>query len=161
MGSGVSGLYIGTHGSHFSVGSLNYMRNDDEFLNSIQKRKDVDPNGYLDIVAHGDVKRISVVYKGKEIELSNKAFVRFLKETGKFSPKQKIRLLSCNTGLIPHSFAQGLADRLHVEVLAPKGYVAVDRSGKYAVYKGRYEKGVLNLYEKTGFKSFYPQGGKQ
>ncbi len=26
----------------------------------------------LDIVAHGDVKRISVVYKGKEIELSNK-----------------------------------------------------------------------------------------
>ena len=75
--------------------------------------------------------------------------------------KKKIRLLSCNTGAIPHSFAQGLADRLNMEVLAPKGYVAVDNRGNYGVFKGRKEQNKIVLYEKTDFETFRPRGGKK
>jgi len=159
MGSGISGLYIGTHGSPFSIGALDYMASDDAFSIDIQKRKDVDPGEYIDIVAHGNSKSIIVQHNGSPVTLSHNSFARLLTEKGAIT-KKKIRLLSCNTGSIPRGFAQGLADRLNMEVLAPQGYVAVDKRGNYAAYKGRYENKTLVLYQKVGFETFYPKGGK-
>lgn len=159
MGSGISGLYVGTHGSPFSIGALDYMASDDKFSINIQKRKDIDPGDYLDIVAHGNTKSISVQHNGVSVTLSHNAFARLLKEKGEIT-KKKIRLLSCNTGAIPRGFAQGLADRLKIEVLAPKGYVAVDKYGNYAAYKGHYHNGQLILDAKVEFETYYPNGGK-
>lgn len=159
MGSGISNLYIGTHNSLYSIGSVDYMASDDLFSINIMKRKDIDPDDYLDIVAHGDSKIIIVQHNGHPATLSHNSFARFLQEK-KALTKKKIRLLSCNTGAIPRGFAQGLADRLNMEVLAPKGYVAVDKYGHYAAYKGRFENQKLVLYEKVGFETFYPKGGK-
>lgn len=159
MGSGISGLYVGTHGSPYSIGSLDYMRSDDSFSINIQKRKDIDPGDYLDIVAHGNAKSIIVQHNGAAVVLSHNAFARLLKEKGAIT-KKKIRLLSCNTGAIPRGFAQGLADRLKIEVLAPKGYVAVDQSGHYAAFQGHYINGQLVLGKKVNFETFYPNGGK-
>ena len=159
MGSGISGLYIGTHGSTYSIGSLDYMSEQDTFSINIKKRKDVDPGEYLDIVAHGDEKHILIKHKASTATLSHNSFARLLKETGAVT-KKKIRLLSCNTGAISRGFAQGLADRLNIEVLAPKGYVAVDKYGNYAAYKGHYHNGQLVLDKKVDFVTYYPNGGK-
>ncbi len=160
MGSGISGLYIGTHGSHISLGALDYMSNNDMFSSSIKRRKDVDPGDYLDIIAHGDSKTIIIKHNSGTATINHNAFARYLLATGGLT-KKKIRLLSCNTGAKSHGFAQGLADRLKIEVLAPKGYVAVDNRGHYGVYKGRSENGKIILYEKTDFETFYPRGGKK
>ncbi len=160
MGSGISGLYIGTHGSPIYLGSVDYMSSDDKFSLSIKKRKDIDPGDYLDIIAHGGSKSITIKHNDRAITISHNAFARYLLAKGVLT-KKKIRLLSCNTGLIPHGFAQGLADRLNMEVLAPKGYVAVDNRGNYGVYKGRTEQDKLILYEKSNFETFYPRGGKK
>ena len=160
MGSGLSGLYNGTHGSPLYLGAIDYMSNDDQFSLNIKKRKDVDPGDYLDIIAHGSSKFITINYNGNTVTISHNAFARYLLAKGVLT-KKKIRLLSCNTGLISHGFAQGLADKLNMEVLAPKGYVAVDNRGKYAVFKGRNEQNKLVLYEKSHFETFYPRGGKK
>ena len=160
MGSGISGLYAGTHGSPVFLGSVDYMRSNDLFSLNIKKRKDVDPGDYLDIIAHGNPKTITIKHHDKTATISHNAFARYLLAKGDLT-KKKIRLLSCNTGAIPHGFAQGLADRLNIEVLAPKGYVAVNIQGNYGVFKGRKEQGKLVLYEKTDFETFYPGGGKK
>jgi ABC-type nitrate/sulfonate/bicarbonate transport system substrate-binding protein len=159
MGSGISGLYVGTHGSPIFIGSLDYMSSDDEFSLYIKKRKDVDPGDYIDIIAHGSAKKICIQHNGKTVTLSHNAFARYLVAKGGLT-KAKIRLLSCNTGIIPHGFAQGLADRLNVEVLAPKGYVAVNKFGHYGVYKGKRVQDKIYLYQRTNFETFYPKGGK-
>ncbi len=163
MGSGISGLYIGTHGSPLSIGSLDYMSSDDQFRIDIQKRKDIDPDDYLDIVAHGSSKSICIQHNGRTVTLSHNAFARLLKESDKLT-KKKIRLLSCNTGSISRGFAQGLADRLNIEVLAPQGYVAVDKHGNYAAYKGHFAtsngRSILILDKKVDFITYYPHGGK-
>lgn len=160
MGSGISGLYVGTHGSPVFLGDIDYMSGDDRFSTNIKKRKDVDPGEYLDIIAHGTSKTITINYNGKMVTISHKVFGRYLLAKGAIT-KKKIRLLSCNTGTINHGFAQGLADKLNIEVLAPRGYVAVDNRGNYAVYKGRKEGEKLVLYEKSDFQSFYPRGGRK
>ena len=160
MGSGVSGLYIGTHGSPIYLGSVDYMSSDDKFSINIKKRRDVDPGDYLDIIAHGTPKTITINYNGNIVTISHNAFAKYLKAKGVLT-KKKIRLLSCNTGAISHGFAQGLADRLNMEILAPKGYVAVDSRGNYAVYKGYKKTNKLVLTEKSDFETFYPRGGKK
>jgi RHS repeat-associated protein len=79
------------------------------FLRNILRRADVDPDGFLDLVAHGN-DRLVLVYNSPanpeylaQVILSDPAF------------NGRVRLLSCLTGAGENSFAQKLANELQRE----------------------------------------------
>ncbi len=162
MGSGKKGLYNLRAYLDAVPGSTNYMPQNDLFSIYIQKRRDVDSDGFYDIVAHGSPRTILIEYNGKQVEITHRAFARLIKNEGKLVGKP-IRLFSCNTGHISRGFAQGLADRLGVPVKAPKEYIWATPLGSYFVRKGKMD-GIKLVpdysSEKGEFKIFYPRGGK-
>ena len=64
LGAGIGGIVGGVVGSSgynkltAKAGSIELMNSNDQFLINASKRKDIDPNGVLDIVAHGDPNHI-------------------------------------------------------------------------------------------------------
>ena len=135
MGTGKSGRYSGTYGSRAVPGSIDYMQSGERFSKWISKRSDVDANGFFDVIAHGTDKTIEIEYNGKTVELDHRSFARLL-STRQETAGKNIRLLSCNTGKIPNGFAQGLAQRLGIDVKAPSSYLWVNCSGSYFVADG-------------------------
>lgn len=160
MGSGRSGLYHGATPEKYYPGSIDYMTPGDQFSEGIKNRKDIDANGYLDIIGHGDPKIIKVQHNGKQVPIDHRTFARLLKSDPQIAGK-KIRLLSCNTGKIQHGFAQGLADKLGVEILAPSDYVWTTPKGHYFVAAGRWNSSTHKLEpimsQPGKFIPFYPQ----
>ena len=135
MGTGKSGRYSGTYGSCAVPGSIDYMNPRDRFSKWIRKRSDIDVDGFYDIVAHGTDKTIEIEYNGRTVELDHRSFARLLSSRQEVAGKN-IRLLSCNTGKIPYGFAQGLAQRLGVDVKAPSSFLWVSWNGSYFVADG-------------------------
>jgi len=163
MGSGSKGLYSMRAYLQAVPGSTSFMPEDDRFLKYIQKRSDVDTDGYYDIIAHGSSRTIMIEHNGKQAEITHRAFARLIKKDANISEKP-IRLLSCNTGHIPRGFAQGLADRLGVPIKAPTEYLWATPLGSHFVRKGiKKGKDLVpdNSKEKGDFKIFYPKGGKK
>ena len=161
MGSGRSGLYSGTHGSSAVPGSAYYTGSNDTYSKFIQKRKDVDANGFYDVIAHGTTKTIQIQHNGKPVEITHRVAARLFANDPNFKGKS-IRLLSCDTGGITHGFAQGLADRLNVVVEAPTKLVWARPDGSYFV-AGR-SKSNPNLPDTSNrgrFIKFYPRGAKK
>ena len=97
MGSGRSGLYSGTHGSNAVPGSSYYMDPDDKFSKFIKKRKDIDANGFYDVIAHGTTKTIQIQHNGKPVFITHRTAARLFAKDPNFKGKS-IRLLSCETG---------------------------------------------------------------
>ena len=162
MGSGSKGLYKMKAYMFAVPGSTHYMPEDDRFLKYIQKRRDVDADGYYDIIAHGSSRIIMINHNGKQVAITHRALARLIKNDGRLSGKP-IRLLSCNTGHIPRGFAQGLADKLGVPIKAPTEYLWATPLGSYYVRKGKMigEDLVPDYSQKKGdFKIFKPKGGK-
>ena len=60
------GFFKGTRGNPVA-GDANYMSSDDTFLKYIRKRKDVDPDGKFDLIAHGTSNSIEIEHNGKKI----------------------------------------------------------------------------------------------
>lgn len=161
MGSGRSGLYSGTHGSNAVPGSTYYMDPADNFSKFIKKRNDVDVNGFYDVIAHGTAKTIQIQHNGKPVNITHRAAARLFSKDKNIKGKS-IRLLSCETGGISRGFAQGLADQLHVVVIAPTKLVWARPDGSYFV-AGR-SKSNPNLPDPTNkgrFIKFYPRGKKK
>lgn len=136
LGTGKSGRYFGTYGSNAVPGSIDYMRSGEQFSQWIRKRSDVDVDGFYDIIAHGTAKTIEIEHNGRTVELDHRSFARLLSYRQEIVGKN-IRLLSCSTGSIPHGFAQGLAQRLGIDVKAPSSLLWVNLNGSYFVADGK------------------------
>ena len=151
MGSGVSGLYSGA-----VPGDADYMPKTDIFSRFISRRKDIDPDGFFDIIAHGTENSIFIVNNGVSVEIDHRSAARLIRGNKKYK-RQSIRLLSCNTGTLPDGFAQRLADKLGVIVIAPTKLLWAKPSGSYYV-AGRdpLNPEISNRKDKGNFETFTP-----
>lgn len=162
MGSGRSGLYKGTYGSRLAAGSAKLMNPTDDFNEYIAKRKDIDSNGYYDVIAHGTPLSIEIYHNGENIEINHRTLSKILKQNKEYKGGA-IRLLSCNTGELTAGFAQNLANKLNVPVKAPSKILWADENGKYFVAGSKVINGssTANLKDKGKFITFYPNRRKK
>lgn len=142
------------------TGSTDYMDSTDNFSKYIKNRKDVDVNGYYDIIAHGTSTKIQISHRGQKINIDHRTASKLFKRDKNYSG-QAIKLLSCSTGKLPNGFAQNLANKLNIPVKAPTDYLWATPSGHYRVSAGVIVNGILieDKTKKGRFKTFYP-GGK-
>ena len=162
MSKGYSGLFSGTKGSRAAFGSTDYMDPNDNFSRFIKNRKDIDANGFYDIIAHGSEFTIAIQHNGQRIEIDHRVAARLFKQDKQYKG-QAIRLLSCSTGKLSTGFAQNLANKLNVTVQAPTDILWARPSGRYYVMGGKNVNGRL-VEDKNlpgTFKTFYPQRRKR
>lgn len=88
-------------------------------------------SGYIDVLVHGDANSFLVIREHVDVEIDHRALAKYLAKRGLTG--QKIRLIACESGLTPFAVAQHLANKMHVEVLAPNKKVWVDREGNVGV----------------------------
>ena len=90
--------------------------------------------GYYDVVLHGA--EYGFEYFGERIDVETLCAI--IAQRKDYKKGMKIRLISCNTGKMEDGVAQYIADKLHVEVLAPnEKAILVGRYGRKAtVYVG-------------------------
>jgi len=134
MGAGFKNNHINTNGyCNYSSSDIVYRSEDVRFFDFANKRKNKDYDGYIDILAHGGVNLIQIMVNGNKKKLSPRDFSRLVKHNKKYN-NQPIRLLSCNTGYGEKSFAQNLANKLNVKVLAPTKYCFAFENGTIKVF---------------------------
>ena len=157
-----SGFFHGTSGNP-AVGDANFMGTHQNFLKFISKRKDIDANGFFDVVGHGTSTYIQIdridPNCGNELQTLNidwRVTAKIIKNSKGYHG-QGIRLLSCNTGKTDDGFAQNLANKLKVPVQAPISYLYANPDGTYYVAE---DKGTYKSVIKNGFKTFYPKRSK-
>lgn len=137
-----------------AAGQINFITNpNDGFLRNISLRADVDPNGTLDIVAHGNQAQIRV---GNNL-VDAKQAASLIQQSGQFTG-QDIRLLSCSTGASPTGFAQQLSDELGVTIAAPNDLLWAYGDGSTTIGPGQWIGGrLVPIYPHNGvFVSFSP-----
>lgn len=164
MGSGAGyGLSFGnTRGTHYFPGDTSFMDPNDDFARGIEKRRLKDYKGRFDVVAHGNEMAIEVTHNGRKITVDSRVAARLIKERG-YKKGQPVKLLSCNTGKLDAGFAQNLANKLGVTVLAPTKYVWTDERGNCFVADRRYdtEEMVPDRTKLGRFKAFNPKRSKK
>ena len=144
------------------AGDMTLMGPKQPFLSAIKKRKDVDPNGYFDVIAHGSHNRVELEHNGKTYIVDWREVAHIVKHLPGYHG-QKIRLLSCNTGSTTTGFAQSLADKMNVEVIAPNKYLFANPDGTHYVAGGyRNSAGkICPIHSDPGtFIKFTPGGNK-
>ena len=161
MSKGGSGFFNGTSGSKYAAGSTYFMDPSDSFSINIKNRKDIDVNGFYDVIAHGSPTEIEITHNGTKVKIDHRIAARLLKNDKAYSG-QGIRLLSCSSGKLPNGFAQNLANKLNVPVMAPTEYLWAGPSGKHFVAGGITVNGELKVDQsKRGkFVIFYPRRRK-
>ncbi|MCR5308046.1 MAG: hypothetical protein K6E24_03535 [bacterium] len=150
---------------HAFSSDANWMEPNDKFSEYVNYRKEKDPNGYLDIVAHGTKYTIIYYHNGVEYTLKAKHVAKMIKNMKSFKGNG-VRLLSCNTGGDPRGFAQNLANKLGVPVLAPNNllWTYSDKTGRLDVAPrksnivGNKDFQRPNLTQQGSFITFYPKG---
>lgn len=162
MSKSNSGLFGGTKGARrYYAGNISLMGTDDNYYKYIQRRKDIDPNGHFDVIAHGDSNHIEVIHNGKKYNVNHRELKKILEANPKYQKGQPIRLLSCNTGNGDKSFAQNLANKLNVTVIAPTKYAFTRSDGRHFVC-GSKDGGKTPDYSDMGeYKPFYPSRRKK
>ncbi|MGN1076643.1 MAG: hypothetical protein ACI4QP_06755 [Candidatus Enteromonas sp.] len=127
----------------------------------IAHRNDVDPNGYVDIVAHGTSQTIQIEHEGHSLEINWRALASLIKHDKTFKGKS-IRLLSCCTGSDPNGFAQNLANKLGVKVLAPNKVLWCWPNGVHIIAsRSKINKSYPDLNDRGEFVEFIPGGNKK
>ena len=161
MGSGSKGLYSGTFGSKATPGSTDYMDSGDSFSKFIKRRKDIDTNGFYDIIAHGSPTTIQIQHNGVTIDIDHRTAAKLFLRDKKYHGGA-IRLLSCSTGKLDSGFAQNLANKLNIPVQAPTDLLWAKPNGRHYVTGGKYVNGQLveDHSKKGSMKTFYPQRRK-
>lgn len=89
-------------------------------------------NGWYDVVIHGTPDNFMVNTGNKWVKITHRDLVNFLKSIG-YSQNKPIRLISCNTGVFPDAIGKDLANKIGVEVKAPKGLITVFEDGSYKI----------------------------
>ncbi len=100
-------------------GNVNYMGPKEPFFRWVSKRKDVDPKGFYDVIAHGSTSKIEVQTANGVMKVNHRVAARLIEQAPGYQKGQPIRLLSCDTGKGAGSFAQNLANKMGVKVEAP------------------------------------------
>ena len=161
LGSGISRLYNNTIGSKIAAASLDLMGSSDAFSKYIARRKDVDVNGYYDVIIHGNPENVFLLWNGKLIEASHRHLATILKHDQNYN-NQPIRLLSCETGQKQDGLAQHLANKLGVSVKAPTELAWCLPNGMHGVAK-RLSRNPNNpdWNRKGKYVTFYPGGKKK
>lgn len=161
MGAGFHGGFGATKGKlKFVAGDLTYKSAPELFFEVAAKRKLIDPNGMLDIVVHGASNTIQLVIDGKTTNVTARFLARMLKHSNKYGAKQEIRLVSCDTGRDDFGFAQQLANKLNVNVLAPTRKYLAAYDGSYLV-AGTIKKGDREFVDNNdiGYMRLFKPGG--
>jgi hypothetical protein len=135
-------------------GSINFMRNDDNFYQWVSKRKLIDKNGYYDVVAHGNNKVIEVQTHRGPMAVNHRIAARLIQQNPEYKD-QNIRLLSCSTGKTDNGFAQNLANKLGVKVKAPTDILWVNENGHMDV-AAKGINGKADLTKRGMFRVFNP-----
>jgi hypothetical protein len=118
-------------------GAINLMKSDDPFFVNASKRMDVDPNGFLDVIAHGNETHIEVQTSSGTVLMDAKQAAQHIAGLDGWSG-QNIRLLSCSTGACLDGFAAQLQGELGVSVVrAPSDILWADTGGNLFVSAGR------------------------
>ena len=132
-----------------------------EYFTNISRRKDIDKDGVLDVVAHGSPNTIKILHNGQELVIDSRIAAKLIAKNPKYVSGGALRLLSCNTGSSTKGFAQNLANKLNVVVYAPTKLVWAYPNGHYIVAGRRKDNNNLpDLSDLGTFIPFYP-GGKR
>jgi len=163
MGAGYHGGFGSTRGrkafAAMGAGDTSFMGNQQIFLQNIKRRKDVDPNGKFDVIAHGTSNSIEFEHNGTTLKLNSRNAAKLIRANKDYHG-QDIRLLSCNTGSTPYGFAQNLANKLNVTVWAPNNYLWAYQNGSYVI-ANKNSKGDGPGSSKGKFIKFVPGGHKK
>ena len=90
-------------------------------------------DGYTDVIIHGaPPNKVGVLHNGEWIYLDQRSLANFLRQDAGYTGGP-IRLLSCGTGSSPTGFAQNLANKIGVEVMAPSDTIWAFPSGKLTI----------------------------
>lgn len=121
------------------------------FSKYISKRFDIDPNGTLDVIAHGSFKEIEVNGVSSTVLIGPRQAAKIIKRQPDYKKAKAVRLFSCNTGSHKNGFAQHLANALGKPVIAPNMAVNAYSNGVYWVGEDG---------KKGEFVTYYPGGLK-
>ena len=103
--------------------------------------------GYTDVIVHGaPPNKVAVMHNGKWVYLSQRSLANFLKQDAGYT-EGAIRLLSCGTGSTPNGFAQNLANKMGVEVMAPSDTIWAFSNVKLTIGPKKYSNtGHWNIF---------------
>lgn len=88
--------------------------------------------GFTDVVIHGNPNTVAVMKNGDWVEFDHRRLAKFLKSDGGYN-KGNIRLISCSTGKESKGFAQNLANKMGVSVMAPSDTLYIYPNGKVVI----------------------------
>jgi len=103
------------------------------FTKFISKRNDIDPDGALDVIAHGNSMVIEIANGNDLMQINARAAAKLIKKIPGFISKKSVRLFSCSTGALQNGFAQHLANALGKPVFAPNMTLHANAFGRYWV----------------------------
>lgn len=151
---GRNSLFSGKY--DFAIGDANFMPKTGEkakFGKYISKRPDIDPNGMLDVIAHGAPTYIEFENGSRTLNLDARDAAKVIRRQPGFKKAKSIRMLSCSTGMDPEGFAQHLANALGKPVYAPNNIL-------YSLSDGRYWVANISSSKKGEFVKYNPGGVK-
>lgn len=156
---GKSSLF--TYRPKYASGDITFRSGEQNYFDYISRRKDVDVNGVLDIVAHGSPNSIQISHNGKNIEIDSRTLAKMIKRNPQYK-RNGVRLLSCNTGSSPSGFAQNLANKLGVPVSAPNKLFWSDAYGNHIVAsRSQINPKLPSSSDRGEFVTFYPGGNRK
>lgn len=95
--------------------------------------------GYTDVIVHGaPPNQVGVVHNGEWVYLNHRSLANYLKQDAGYTGGA-IRLLSCVTGSTKNGFAQNLANKMGVEVMAPSDTIWAFRNGRLTIGQQKYD----------------------
>lgn len=157
MGGGLHGGFGATRGGYIA-GDAYLMDKAELFSQYISKRKDVDPGGKFDIIAHGTADMMQVEHNGRKVMIDSRTAAKMIRSLPGYKDGQSIRLLACNAGARGQGFAQNLANKLGVTVYAPSDYLWAKSNGSHFI-AAKDSRGLPDRSRMGKFKKFSP-GGK-
>lgn len=157
MGSRGAGLPRGSGGA--AAGDASFMNPSESFNRYIRQRRDVDPDGKFDLIAHGTPNGIQIEHNGIRVLINSRTAAQMIKRLPDYNG-QPIRLLSCNTGARAEGFAQNLANKLGVVVEAPSDIIWAYPNGRHVIAPNN-GKGKPDLRKRGHFIQYKPGGNKR
>ncbi|PWR06186.1 hypothetical protein DKT68_23235 [Micromonospora acroterricola] len=135
-------------GSAGASGRMVLMDSADAFAQNVTRT--AQKPGWFDVVAHGSRKTVELADKTK---IDHRTLARLIQNHPDYEG-QGVRLLSCSTGAGPNCFAQNLANRMGVDVMAPDDTLWAGAAGTLRVGKTWKTGRISNL-----FSMFSPSRG--
>ncbi len=158
MGGGYHGGFGSTAGGYVA-GDAYLMGKTETFRKYISNRKDVDPGGKFDIIAHGTATEMEIEHNGEKMMINARTAARMIRKMPGYKEGRPIRILACNAGARGKGFAQNLANKLGVTVYAPNNYLWANSNGNHFI-AAKNSKGGPDKSKMGKFVKFTPGGNK-